>query len=261
MIDREAWDQGWQDSYRQKNWGRLEDEINTPQQRLWVDLFLNSVPQNAKVLEIGCGGSQMLPFLARRRQVEAWGIDYSSAGISLAQKGFGVEGVEGNLVLGDALAPNSLPRSFFDVVYSVGVIEHFPPPSNINVMEKFAEYLRPGGIMITLIPNFAGIVGHLTRIFDRPLYDQHVPLDAEALDAVHQNAHLLVQQSAQYIGVFNFYVVNNQSLEAHVGRFNFRVIRKTTTTFQKLYIKLFPYRESRFFSPYVIGIYTKPTEH
>lgn len=49
------------------------------------NLFSQYVPCGAKVLEIGCGGSRWLPFLARRLGCEVWGIDYSEEGTRLCR--------------------------------------------------------------------------------------------------------------------------------------------------------------------------------
>lgn len=257
MIEREQWDSVWENSRLAQGWQRLEDNLKTPQQKLWVDFYLRHIPERAKVLEIGCAGSQLMPYIARHRQAEMWGIDYSPTGIKLSQEGFQAEEVVGNFVLGDALESNNLPKAYFDVVYSLGVIEHFKPAQNAAAMSKFASYLRPGGIMITLVPNMVGVIGLITRIFDRTLYNQHIPLDIAQLDQLHQEAGLLLDEPAQYVGVFNFYVVNTASLESQIGTLGFRAIRKFFHTFQESYIRFFPERESRSFSPYVIGVYRK----
>src|SRR5262245_58148109 len=51
------------------------------------------------------------------------------------------------------------PGRTFDVVYSIGFIEHFEDPRMI--IEKHLRLLRPGGRLIITLPHFA----HLQYIF------------------------------------------------------------------------------------------------
>ena len=82
--------------------------------------------QGKKVLEIGPGiGSDAAEFA--RNGAEYWGIDISGDSIEMAKSRFTVEGLEGNFVQGDASDMSTydgLP--LFDLVYSYGVIHHFP---------------------------------------------------------------------------------------------------------------------------------------
>src|SRR5574341_2228508 len=188
LVDIQEWDRSWQNQVG-RHWQPLDYRPTHAQQR-WIQYLMDHVPEKAKVLEIGCGGSQTLPFLARRKHAEVWGIDYSPVGVQSALAGLAAEQVEGKIILGDALRENELPKGYFDVVVSMGVIEHFPPPDNISVLATFATYACPSGILITSIPNIVGIIGILTRLLDNPLYRQHIPLDALALNQLHIGAGL-----------------------------------------------------------------------
>jgi 2-polyprenyl-3-methyl-5-hydroxy-6-metoxy-1,4-benzoquinol methylase len=256
LIDQSQWDSGWAKNVHFQQWTPIDANPGRAQ-RLWLDYLLETVPSGARVLEIGCGGSQILPFLARCKQAEVWGIDYSPTGLELAQKGMEAEGVQGRFILGDALAENDAPRGYFDVVLTMGVIEHFPPPGNIDTTVRFSEYARSGGLIITFIPNMAGIIGLLTRWLDRPLYNQHVPLDAQELDALHKAASLQIVRAAEYVGGFEFGVINHTRLVERYGAQRTALIWKLGYKAQGLYLRLFPKRESRWFSPYVIGTYRK----
>lgn len=79
-----------------------------------------------RVLEIGPGiGSDAAEFA--RNGAEYYAIDYSEASVALARQRFTVEGLEGEFRCGDASDPDSyraLPP--MDLVYSYGVIHHFP---------------------------------------------------------------------------------------------------------------------------------------
>ena len=101
--------------------------------------------QGRRVLEIGPGiGSDAAEFA--RAGADYYAIDYSDESVKLAQQRFQVEGLEGEFRCGDASDPASykdLPA--MDLVYSYGVIHHFPAIDNIiknvyNVLASGGEF-------------------------------------------------------------------------------------------------------------------------
>jgi 2-polyprenyl-3-methyl-5-hydroxy-6-metoxy-1,4-benzoquinol methylase len=98
--------------------------------------------QGQRVLEIGPGiGSDAAEFA--RAGADYYAIDYSEESVKLAQQRFQVEGLEGEFRCGDASDPASykdLPA--MDLVYSYGVIHHFPAIDNI--IKNVYNVLAPG---------------------------------------------------------------------------------------------------------------------
>jgi SAM-dependent methyltransferase len=99
--------------------------------------------QGRQVLEIGPGiGSDSAEFA--RNGADYYAIDYSDESVKLAQQRFKVEELEGTFVCGDASDPSaykSLPK--MDLVYSYGVIHHFPAIDRI--IDNAYDILKPGG--------------------------------------------------------------------------------------------------------------------
>jgi 2-polyprenyl-3-methyl-5-hydroxy-6-metoxy-1,4-benzoquinol methylase len=99
--------------------------------------------QGQRVLEIGPGiGSDSAEFA--RAGADYYAIDYSEESVKLAQQRFQVEGLEGEFRCGDASNSASykdLPA--MDLVYSYGVIHHFPAIDNI--IKNVYSVLAPGG--------------------------------------------------------------------------------------------------------------------
>jgi 2-polyprenyl-3-methyl-5-hydroxy-6-metoxy-1,4-benzoquinol methylase len=99
--------------------------------------------QGRRVLEIGPGiGSDAAEFA--RAGADYYAIDYSEESVKLAQQRFQVEGLEGEFRCGDASDPASykdLPT--MDLVYSYGVIHHFPAIDTI--IKNVYNVLAPGG--------------------------------------------------------------------------------------------------------------------
>lgn len=159
----------------------------------------------SSVLEFGCAASAWLPYFATEYGFKPYGIDYSPTGCAQALAVLRNSGVAGEVTCADFFdpSPNLLRR--FDTVVSFGVVEHFQ--STVGCVETFSRHLRPGGLMITLIPNMRGLPGVLQKWCDRELYAMHVPLSLGQLAQAHTDAGLNVLQ-AEYVMSLNLNVVN-----------------------------------------------------
>ena len=96
-----------------------------------------------RVLEIGPGiGSDAAEFA--RNGAEYYAIDYSEESIKLARQRFVVEELEGDFWCGDASdAASYTGLDPVDLVYSYGVIHHFPALDRI--LDNVYDVLKPGG--------------------------------------------------------------------------------------------------------------------
>lgn len=142
-----------------------------------------------KVLEIGAGGSAVLTHLAVRNQgAEFHGLDYSEAGCrsldDLARK----HGAAVKTHRADLFAPPAELKGRFDIVYSLGVAEHFE--SLAAVVKAQAYFLVPGGLMLTVVPNLAGVVGGMVRRYAPDIMALHKVYDAQSLLRGHAEAGL-----------------------------------------------------------------------
>lgn len=167
--------------------------------------FSGMATRGKKLLEVGCGNSVLLPYLARQFGFQVHGLDYSDLGCAKARQILEREGVDGEIHCEDFFSPSTALIGRFDVVFSWGVAEHFE--STTACLSAFARFLRPGGTMITIVPNLVGLVGHLQEALDRAVYAIHVPLDREALGEAHRQAGLQ-PLSCDYVMLFNLNVVN-----------------------------------------------------
>jgi SAM-dependent methyltransferase len=202
-VDRAGaayWDRFW----RRRRLTGLATRASYFHHRLIALLAAHAAP-GATVLEVGCGGSVWLPALARRGAA-CWGVDYSRAGLQLLERTLRRQAVAATLVEGDVLDPALLGDRRFDLVYSVGLVEHFSPPDAL--LRRLAGLLAPGGALVTLVPNFTGLWGRLQRRLDRPVYDTHVIYTPAALDRAHAGAGLAAAEPARFFGGFAPLVVN-----------------------------------------------------
>ena len=117
----------------------------------------------ARCLEIGCAPGKMLAWAGKVLRLEVSGLDYSRRGIDHARALFDHLGLQGDLRCED-IFDSSLEPGRFDLVYSVGVIEHFDDPRAI--VRQHARFLKPGGVAVITIPHYGRVYGRLQRHFD-----------------------------------------------------------------------------------------------
>lgn len=111
--------------------------------------------RNAKILEIGGGVSRVLPALDASN--ERWNLDeFQGAGNGVLEV---PEMPEVRLVrrrLGDF--PPELPDGYFDVAFSISVIEHIPWQALESFWADHARVLAPQGIAVHTIDLYIGDV-------------------------------------------------------------------------------------------------------
>lgn len=126
-------------------------------------LLRRHVGPGTRLLEIGCAPGKLLVWAAQVLGAEVTGIDYSEPGMAHARRLFATLGVTANLHCEDVFA-SSVATGQFDVVFSVGVIEHFDDPSEI--VRRHLAFARPGSLALMVVPHYGGIYGRLQRYFD-----------------------------------------------------------------------------------------------
>jgi len=178
---------------------RVTQEILCIKKRIGLD--------EKRVLEIGGGGSAWLAFLAKAHpSSEFTCLDYSEVGVE-SLRHYAHENELNNLKFknSDMFQP-PLEYERYDIVFSHGVVEHFPDLSGVLIAH--ARYLSDDGILLSIIPNMAGILGLLTKIFNRTVYNIHVPHDLKAFRQGHSDAELEIIESG-YLCSSNFGVLSS----------------------------------------------------
>ena len=126
-------------------------------------LLRREIRAGMEVLEIGCAPGKHLVWVTKVLGARTACVDYSRRGMEFARKLFDVLGVEGDLRCENVFSTTFSPEQF-DVVYSVGVIEHFKDPRPI--VRKHVELLKPGGKALLVIPHYGGVYGRFQQYFD-----------------------------------------------------------------------------------------------
>lgn len=126
-------------------------------------LFRRYIRPGMRFLEIGCAPGKQLAYIGKYLKASVAGLDYSPNGIELTRRLFDKLGLKGDLRCEDIFETTFQPQSF-DVVYSLGVVEHFHDPT--DVVRQHVELVKPAGMALILVPNYGGIYGHLQAHFD-----------------------------------------------------------------------------------------------
>jgi ubiquinone/menaquinone biosynthesis C-methylase UbiE len=125
---------------------RLQDQANTLAELLHMD---TSYPENASVLEAGCGvGAQTITLAHNSPKAKIISIDISETSIAQARKTIETAGIH-NVAFqqGDIFNLNFAPQSF-DHVFLCFVLEHLSKPE--EALKNLKRLLKPGGT-ITVI--------------------------------------------------------------------------------------------------------------
>lgn len=169
----------WESAYTGAIRYRLPSKLNVATAN-FIRLLEPHVEPGTKVLEIGFAPGKLLAYLAARRAAAVAGIDFLKSGVQVAERLFRELGIQGDLRCED-LFHSSFPDGAFDVVYSLGVVEHFDNPR--LVVEHHVRLLRPGGVGLIAIPNYGGLYGQFQSWLDPANLAMH-NLEIMNLDAL-----------------------------------------------------------------------------
>jgi SAM-dependent methyltransferase len=158
----------------------------------------------ASILEVGCGNSVWLPYLARKTGALVAGLDYSEAGCELARHRLAAEGVEGKVFCADLFRADAGEVGRYDFVYSMGMVEHFT--NTVEVLSKLLTLVNPGGVLFTEVPNLKSIHGLMSWVWQPELLAKHKPLGKGDLVGAYKRLGL-EGIKGQYAGIFSMGIV------------------------------------------------------
>lgn len=217
--------------------------------------YMKDLPPGALAMELGCAQSEFLPYFARQFGVRVAGLDYDENGCARARAMLARDGVAGEVICTDMFAPPPGWGGAADILFTYGLVEHFVDTA--AALRACAAFLKPGGVMITVIPNLAGVLGAAQKILDREIYDIHVPLTREQLAAAHEQAGLAIMRAEYFMAVNN----NMLTVRRMKSRFWHKALRRllslTTKPFWLLEQAGVRLPVSRAFSPYILVVARK----
>lgn len=136
-------------------------------------MFRALMPENAKVLDVGCGTGSvtLIANAGKYNEVRAIEPDPQRAGVAASR---GVD-VHVGLLDQEYIAAHGP----FDVIMSSDVLEHMAAPA--EALRLFMQALRPGGHVLVSVPNVAHWTVRMSLLFGRFDYEPVGIMDATHL--------------------------------------------------------------------------------
>jgi SAM-dependent methyltransferase len=255
LTGKEYWENYW------KIAGVEGAEIRRSRKSLSINAILDvfdrylPVNENFLALEIGGAPGQYLIYMARKFKYHIHSLDYSKIGNEQTLKNLKIANIPVQVYEGDLFSNISKDLPLFDIVYSLGFIEHFEDLT--LVVKKHLELLRPGGILLLGVPNLGGIY----KFFLERTAPQHL--------AVHNLGSMRINKWNSFEKDFNLTAI----FKGYISGFEPLVMNRVETHTQLSHslnfivrnlARIFSYRlnwirrfNSRYWSGYLIGLYIK----
>jgi SAM-dependent methyltransferase len=166
--------------------------------------------EGLKILEIGSApGTRLIKFHENFGYIP-YGVEYSKDGFKLNKTVFRLNGInEDNVIYADFFSNEFQHeyRNYFDVVISMGFIEHFFDSK--NTIENHLNVLKEDGFCLISIPNFRGINYVFMNVLNRKLKKLHnfEIMDIDKIKQILTDFNMKIIY-ADYYGVFNLLLVD-----------------------------------------------------
>lgn len=125
--------------------------------------FSKYIPKEANVLEVGFGSGRMLTRIAKELDCKCTGVDVEDGAFSSLSFFSQEHEVEVGVIKGSGFCLPFKDNSF-DVVYSEGVIEHFPIDQSQGMITEHVRACRWGGLVVISVPNKFAFFHSLTKL-------------------------------------------------------------------------------------------------
>lgn len=251
LTDKKLWENYWEE--KPENKGSKKPNLLFKEILKTFDRYLPHA-EGLTILEIGGGQGEYLLYLAQHFGYKAHSLDYSEIGNQQTLETFSTAGLPVVLYERDLFADNSdIPK--FDIVFSLGLIEHFDEPE--KVIAKHLELLKPGGILLLGVPNFAGVYQLALKRLAPSVAETHnmKTMNLDNWKSFEENLSLQ-KVFVGYIGGFEPISMKKMEVKNtfnHIIYFLVRVLM-VLFSFRMQFLRRF---NSGCWSAYMIGVYRK----
>jgi ubiquinone/menaquinone biosynthesis C-methylase UbiE len=108
-----------------------------------LEKFASLLPDNAHILDVGCGAGIPTAKFLINRGIRVTGIDLSETMLNLAR-----ENVPNAEFIKMDMNKLEFEKNTFDGIISVYTLFHVPKKNHFEIFKKFFEILKPGGILL-----------------------------------------------------------------------------------------------------------------
>jgi SAM-dependent methyltransferase len=178
-------------------------------------LFKRHLPYDTdrRFLEIGAYPGNYIWYFHKYFGYRPFGLEYVQECCLATERHLSAEGVDATLIHADLFEYEPPPDQRWDVVASVGFVEHFS--DSTPAIRRHVDLLRPGGFLVLTIPNHHGLNGRLMRLVDPQGYQRHNRMSCDELCRAVAAAGDLTVLEAGYFGRLGF---RNSGLYAGIGK-------------------------------------------
>jgi len=209
-----------------------------------------------KLFELGCGSSLYLA----KSALSGWevsGIDFNKKAIESLKNYLQNKGVKfGHLIFKDVFDYDcTLLANKYDFLVSFGFLEHFRNPENI--LRRWCVILKPGGRVISVIPNLMSLNAKLLKRYNFQLWRKHIIITPLQFDRMHLDAGLRIIRPAIYTGGYDLdMLIPWNKIREKYPLFILKLLRYFGT-FIAYYFKIFFKDNHRLINPIIYGVYEK----
>jgi 2-polyprenyl-3-methyl-5-hydroxy-6-metoxy-1,4-benzoquinol methylase len=214
----------------------------------------NNIKSGSAFFEVGCGGSRWLPYFAKEFGFQVGGIDYTENGVKTARDVCKYHSIDANIIKGDYEQMSSLlDGRNIDVIGSFGFVEHFQ--NTEQCVQHIIKILNKDGLIITIIPNMAGLYGIIYKYLKPAVYKIHNPIDLKQLTAAHHAVGLEILYSEYLLSTPG--VIGEIKDAPGLLVIIKKLLRRFSHLFWKLELLGLVLPRSKLLSPYIICVAKK----
>ncbi len=150
-LDHDRWTheiEKWDQYYASLPVYKEETEITRQFGLEILSRIASFLPQNASILEAGCGGGWQSLALARSGKFQVSMLDFSRDALAYARKVFAQEHLQVDFLLDNIANPG---QPAFDLVFNAGVFEHYTFDEQVELLKGMAS--RSKKYVLVIVPN------------------------------------------------------------------------------------------------------------
>ncbi len=161
------------DSVHKKGFGYVQSPLLQGLQNYELNLLVKKYAKKAKaktIFEVGCAPANYLIAFNKQFNLDVAGVEYSEEGMKKIEENFSKNNVKGKIFHADFFDDAFLKKNKnkYDIVYSIGFIEHFDNPQ--ECIDRHFALVKESGYVIIAIPNLRSIY---KPFLSKELIDSH----------------------------------------------------------------------------------------
>ena len=242
LVDKKYWDESW---------GNLPPDKTYEVLTQYFD-YINNIKKISSAIEFGGYPCNYLIHLKKKFNYKIYCIDYAINKYYL-KKLFYKNNLNLNKdikLINKDLTTNIKIKKKFDLVYSIGLVEHF---HNLEyILKKHLDCLKKNGIIYFTMPNLCGLNGFIMKLFDTVTYKTHniKSMNIEKIKKILKKNGLKINK-IEYASSNGIFITNLKSRNL-IARSFIKIIHIFTIIITSFFLK-----KSKFFSNDLICIASK----